>query len=450
MTGSIFITLPNSFSIRNVVYTGAVTKLARSYDGQVVLLAPAGWELPVDIGLPSNVVAEPLPPLKKISVAKILQKSLANRFYRINETDSIRARRHSERIKTPIRYFFLNASLVQPLPRSRTIFRALKTVESKIFRAPGSVRQLFDRYKPTLVVATDANTMHEYAIQRHASRTGVRTAAFVRSWDVPTTKGWFPVVPDYVITWNRLVASQVREMYDLDEQQVLQVGVPQFDVYGSTPEENMRDRFLKRLGLDPELNTALFATCPPRIRDDEPLLVKRLIEHLPPATNLIIRIHPQDQRERWAGIDSERIVFQVPGQPGIFEDGGRLMDQNDLSELRDTIASSDVVICTWSTISIDTCALDIPNVIPDFDASPRPNKLSVHRYRELTHVKTISESGAVFVATSNEEFLAGILEAFEDPGKRSVQRQRLREIMCEPLDGRSAERLAEALRSLAR
>ena len=55
MTGSIFITLPNSFSIRNVVYTGVVTKLARSYDGQVVLIAPAEWKLPIEVEFPMPV-----------------------------------------------------------------------------------------------------------------------------------------------------------------------------------------------------------------------------------------------------------------------------------------------------------------------------------------------------------------------------------------------------------
>ena len=160
---------------------------------------------------------------------------------------------------------------------------------------------------------------------------------------------------------------------------------------------------------------------------------------------VLARLHQLDSRERYKHIAHPNLAFQVPGEHLASSGDRRLLDPEFLTELRDTLLHSDVVINTASTMSLDAVAMDKPVVNIAFDIEPKVYYKSCRRYYDFDHLQPIVQSGATRTAEGFEEFLSLILRYLDDAGLESLERARLRETMCYKIDGQSAGRVAEYL-----
>ncbi len=448
MLPTIFITFPNSFSVRNVVFTGALELLADRYDGRIVLFVAGERTRQLLTDLPGNVIVESLPPFPGRTLTKLLQASLAARFYRLQNAPALSTRLKHQRATLPVHHL-AKTMLTWPFPRNKRIFKFLRALDRRSGRVSATVREHFRTHQPCLVVATDPNTEAEYEFLRHAQRTGIATAGFVRSWDVPSTKGWFPVIPDDVIVWNDWVSSQVMTMHQVPAERMHVVGVPQFDVYAKPAVPGRIDTLFGSFGFNTDLPVVLYAGSPPRITLEEPQIVVHLANALEGKAQILVRIHPQDDPERWSKVDLPNVSLQVPGQAltGIL--GGRLMAEGELEGLRDTLAGATVVISAWSTMMLDASAMGTPAIAVNFDCEPKPPHLSIRRFTESDHTKKVIESGAVAVAESLDELVNLVKADLAEPDARKVEMKQLVETMCGPVDGLASERLAEVIFRLA-
>jgi CDP-glycerol glycerophosphotransferase (TagB/SpsB family) len=121
------------------------------------------------------------------------------------------------------------------------------------------------------------------------------------------------------------------------------------------------------------------------------------------------------------------------------------MNQADISLLRDTLAYSDVVVNTVSTITIDAVALGKPVVNVAFDLHDRNYHRSVRRYFSLVHIRLIVKSGASRLAGSFDELVSLTTRYLVNPELEREERARFAEEMCYKVDGKSAERISAYL-----
>ena len=121
------------------------------------------------------------------------------------------------------------------------------------------------------------------------------------------------------------------------------------------------------------------------------------------------------------------------------------MDKGDLDLLRDTLAFSDVVVNTASTISIDAISLDKPVVNIAFDLHEREYFRSVRQYFNRVHFQLVVKSGASKLAGSFDELVSHVRRYLANPELEPEQRACFAETMCHKVDGRSAERIASFL-----
>jgi hypothetical protein len=445
---TIFFLLPTGITVRNFLFTGVLERLYARHDVRVIAFTrlPQVFErYPVKS---ERLLIDRFPPRRVYTLNNLLHAVLRRRFYRTHETVSTKILSRGP-LSPKLHEYFLEMLLSQPLPRSTTIYHRLCAFEAHLNGVSPQVQQFFSRFKPALIVSTHPTAMDEYEFLRHARKTGVPSVGMVKSWDNLTTKGYMPVPPDYYLVWNEIMKEEITLLHRVPEDRVWITGIPQFDLYAETTNAPSREVFLARHHLDPARQTILYATSAPWINSEDPEILRRLIGILhqdrTTSVQILARLHQSDSLDRYRGIAHPHLAFQVPGAQMGSNPDHRLMDPHFITELRDTLLHSDVVINTCSTTSLDAVAMDKPVVNIAFDVEHKGYYKSCQRYYDFDHFQPILKSGATSVAAHYEEFVSMILRYLDNPSLESRERARLRETMCYKVDGQSGQRVAERL-----
>lgn len=445
---TIFFLLPTGITVRNFLFTGVLDRLLARDDLRVIAFTrmPDVFErYPVQS---ERFLFERLPDRRWYSVTNFLHAVLRRRFYRTYETASLKILLKGP-LSQRISELLLENLLSQPLPRSKTIYRWLCTVEERLSGVSPPIQQFFSRYKPSIVVSTHPTAMDEYDFLRYARKTGVTSVGIVKSWDVLTTKGYIPVPPDYYLVWNQIMKEEITLLYRVPGDRVWITGIPQFDLYADTASAPPREEFFRKLNLDPAKKTILYATSPPWINREDPEILRQLAmtfgQDRRISAQILARLHPIDYPERYSGIACPNLAFQIPGAQAGKNPDARVSDPGFITGLRDTLFHSDVVVNTCSTTSLDAVAMDRPVVNIAFDLEPKTYYKSCRRYYDFDHYQPIIKSGATKIAASFEELVSLIRCYMDNPELESLERARLRETMCYKVDGQSGQRVAEYL-----
>ena len=448
---TIFVTLPIGLSVRNILFTGVLDRLISRGDVRVVTISAIPnlgdrYPRPDD-----NLIFEELPPRRRRTVTGLLNYMLNLRFNYLNDDPaltSIKEKRMWLRLIRPRQYLF-EAILSQPLPKNRTIYRWLSHVHQWRAKSTAPVRALFDKYQPSLLFATYPTAMNEFDFMKYARDTGIPTVGLIHSWDVLTTEGQIVVPLDHSFVWNEVMRTELNVIHGVPKDQISVTGIPQFDVYAETLPSNGREAFLRQWDLDPEKRTVLYATSAGGLTPEEPEILARLVSAInaetPDSVQFLVRIHQQDNVNRYSFISDSNVKYQVPGVQMMNLVDWRLMDKGDLDLLRDTLAYSDVVINTASTISIDAIALDKPVVNIAFDLYEQNYYRSVKRIFNTIHFQLVVKSKASKLADSVEHLVSLTQRYLANPDLEHEHRVEFSEAMCHKVDGKSAERLASFL-----
>ncbi|MEO1627384.1 MAG: hypothetical protein AAFV25_19690 [Bacteroidota bacterium] len=104
-------------------------------------------------------------------------------------------------------YYYVIHRLIQYFPSIRTRFQ--KTEGKHLVSAKAS--RWIAELKPELVVSTYPINFLEAKFLYAAQQAGCRTLIHLLSWDNITSKGIFPVIPDYFIGWGQVMYEELKE-----------------------------------------------------------------------------------------------------------------------------------------------------------------------------------------------------------------------------------------------
>jgi len=448
---TVFVTLPIGLSVRNILFTGVLDRLVSRGDVRVVAITAIPNLADIYRRPDDNLIFEVLPPRRRRTITGLLNYVLNLRFNHLNDDPaltSIKEKRKWLKLIRPRQYLF-ESLLSQPLPKNKTLYRWLSQVHQWRATSSAAVRELFDKYQPSLMFATYPTAMDEFDFLKFARDEGITTVGLIHSWDVLTTEGQIVVPLDHYFVWNQVMRTELNVIHGVPEEQISVTGIPQFDCYAETIPQNGREEFLRQQGLDPEKRTVLYATSAGGLTPEEPEILANLVSAInaenPGGVQFLVRIHQQDDVGRYAFISDANVKYQVPGVHMKNLVDWRLMDKGDLDLLRDTLAFSDVVVNSASTISIDAIALDKPVVNIAFDLHEQDYYRSVRRIFNTIHFQLVVKSEASKLAGSIDE-LANLTQRYlANPDLEREQRAAFAEAMCHKVDGKSAIRIASLL-----
>ena len=457
-TGSCLLwSVPNGSSAGNVLRSGVLARvLERAGGARIVLMSPlvADAAFTREFAHP-RVVFEELPAHVPRGLEARLLGLIQARYLEMRTTETLRIKLAANHAGTALRYRRAKAALGRIVAPRGASGRWYEWADRVV--ADPAIDRVFDLHGPSLVaVSTPGLIFAEIPLLRTARRRGVRTVAVDLSWDNLTNK-LLPIRRvDRLIVWNSTMRREAQELHGYEPGEIEVAGPPQFDGYFNGAPRSRRAVFCRRLGLDPERRLLTLTTIPAEAYPRHDLVIDRLLDAIRSGAirrpcDLLVRVHPRDdlrRYDRYAG--TPHLVIEKPFRQSATAGDGHSVDVTieNTRHLADTMCHSDVVLNVASTIAIEAAIFDTPVVNIAFDeddAEARPFLTSPIRYYSYTHYQQIVRAGAVRIARSPAEMIDLVNRYLDEPSLDAAGRRRVVAEQCELTDGRSAERLADAI-----
>lgn len=316
--------------------------------------------------------------------------------------------------------------------------------------------RLYKELKPSLVF----NCSHVHAgvaVQavQAAQWLGIPTVAFIFSWDNLTSQGRIVPSYDYYLVWNSAIREQLLQQYpSVRPDQVLVTGTPQFDFHFRPEFRWTREEFCARVGADPNRPIVLYSTGMANHMPGEPAIVEGIAARLREMTEfgppqLMVRVYPKDRTGRFEHLKQKCPDILFPEVP--WEEAWLTPKMEDSYLLTNMLEHSAAGINVASTISLELCMFDKPVINVGYNPPETAiDEVDYARYYKFDHYRPVVASGAVEVASSEQELRSMLVEALLYPGRRSKERKALlRQFFDNSLDGWSSTRVAYVLDMLA-
>lgn len=332
--------------------------------------------------------------------------------------------------------------------------------EEKIF-AGRDHDELLTTQKPDLVVTgTPGYNRDDIHLIRAAKRHRIPTATVMLSWDNLASKGYMGAVPDQLLVWSDLMADEAVHYHNYPRERITWVGAAQFDHYANFAQGFDRLAWRRAHGVADNAALLMYGTINPALVPHEINIVRGIVDQIQAGKfskpiHLWIRLHPQVVQGYYKqGLsDYEKLASPTitVEKPPVHE--SKLswdLPKEDAIHLASLLAASDIVITPNSTLSIDAACLDRP-IVNIFHDGPQldAKEMSARRFMRYTHYAKILETGGISSSMQPEDFPELVNQYLAHPGLKRAERQAILTQQFNQFDGRSAQRTAEKLLSLA-
>ncbi len=327
--------------------------------------------------------------------------------------------------------------------RNPAMADVMHRLEERLVPTPPGYSELFERYRPSLVVSGDPLRPGDANLIAAARRFGVPSLGSVRSWD--NIQKHLRTRPDALTVWNALNAREAETIDRYRAAQVTQVGAPQLDVYFREPADKPTD-----IGLDPRKKTLLLATSSFTYESDQTYLVDMLIEAIRAGEirhplQIVLRLHPDDRVGRYLKYrHAPEVILDIPER--YLATLGWTMTPEDLERMRTLLCQSEVMVNFATTVTLEAAITDTPTLLVAFSSiDPWEMERYVVGLHFKMHYKALVERDLVPIAWDRAQLVDWINRYLDD---RALYRQQRSEIVRDWVqftDGRSGERLGDAI-----
>jgi hypothetical protein len=318
-------------------------------------------------------------------------------------------------------------------------------VESRLIGTPAAYERLFDEYAPSLVVSGDPLRPGDANLLAAARRRGVPTLGSVRSWD--NVLKHLRTRPDALTVWH---ARNVREAVEIDRfwpHQVTAVGAPQLDVYFKDQVAYLTGQ---ELGLDPSKKTLLLATSSFTYDSDQTYLVDMLIDGIRSGEirhplQIVLRLHPDDRVGRYLKYrHAPEVILDIPER--YLATLGWTMTCDDLRRMAALLRHADLMVNFATTVTLEAAIADTPALLVAFSPiDPDEMQRYVVGLHFKMHYKELVERDLVPVAWDRAQLVSWVNRYLDDPSLYRAERAEIVREWVEFTDGRSGERLGDAI-----
>jgi hypothetical protein len=238
---------------------------------------------------------------------------------------------------------------------------------------------------------------------------GIRTGICVASWDNLTSKGLLRFVPERVFVWNKTQQREAIELHGIPAEHVVATGAARFDDWFAQRPSTSREKFVRRVDLDPAQPYFLYLCSSLFVAPDEVSFVGRWLEALRADERLrdvgvIVRPHPK-RAEPW-------VEVELPGNAVVWPRRTGELDAEARAGFYDSIAHSAGVVGANTSAMIEAAIAGKPVytvLAPDFNQTE-----TIH-----FHYLRTEQGGFLHVAESPAEHLDQLAAGLEHEAQES-------------------------------
>ncbi len=385
-----------------------------------------------------------------------LRRAGASQRINLQAIDSFVRQTEAEAHARRRRLFPLMKALVWGLRRSRLARQAL--VRSQMRFTPHLYDDLFERYRPALVIASTYGWRWDRYLLRQAAARGVRTGAVIVGWDNPSSYGLPGAPVDWVSCWSELQKEELVLGSDWQPHRVNIGGIPSYDGYFRQEWQMPRQEYFRLHRLDPQRRLISYAcsfiSFSPNIQNVEALARLVNSSELVQPAQLLVRLHPNHFMDvpRFAAERAQimELARQLP-HVHVVEPvplGGELgyYSGEDMPEKSSMMAHSDVFTTVYSTMVVEASIHERPVVSVCIDSPVGwPGKFTLPLSQIggwPTHAR-FRASGAGREARDEMQLKDALNYYLQNPAADSEARRRFVERECTFTDGGAAQRTAD-------
>lgn len=356
--------------------------------------------------------------------------------------------------------FPLMKGVVWILRHSRFARQAL--VRSQNRYTSSIYQDLFERYRPDLVIASTPGWRWDRYLLREAAAQGIPTGAVIVGWD-NTSSYSLPGAPvDWITCWSEIQKEELVLGSDWLPRDINIGGIPSYDGYFRHEWMMPRDEYFRLHNLDSNRKLIAYAcsfiSFSPNIQNIEALVRLVSSDALYKPSQLLIRYHPNhfldtprfvEERQQIQQLASEspfvHVVEPVPlgGSLGYYSG-------EDMPEKSSMMAHSDVFTTVYSTMVVEATIHNRPVVSVCIDSpSGWQGKYTLPLSKIggwPTHSR-FRESGAGREALDEVQLEQAINYYLEYPNADQLSRQTFIERECTYTDGSAGKHTADFLLS---
>jgi len=353
-----------------------------------------------------------------------------------------------------------SALAILALRNSASARKLLVRMQSRFTPEPGLYADLFEKYRPNLVVASTPGWRLDRYLLREASQRGVRTAAAIVGWDNPSSYAIPGAVVQWVTCWSEIQKEELVLGSDWDPARVHVGGIPSYDGYFRRQWLIPRAEYFKLHQLDPKRKLISYASSFVHFAPNYPNIetLARLVasEALAEPAQLLIRLHPShfqdkpkifaEERKRVFELEKRyphvRVVQPVPlgGSLGYYSG-------EDMDEKSSMLAYSDVFVTVYSTMVVEAAVHNTPIVSAVIDVpggwnKPKKFSLSLKEIGNWPTHQRFRQARAGRVAANEQELREALNAYLSNPGLDAAERRKFIEDEITFSDGSSGKRTA--------
>ena len=445
----VWLVLPDPFSSRLFFDTGIVGRLRERLGDRLELFLldtgeqAAAWRERAEqtrVTVPDDLRAPPVPAAQKAFRRTDAWLDRRIGFYPLSLRHSLRHGFHRQRMRRGHSNWFLDPTLAGPLPRWDRLDPALVRWHYSRLRyvAPPLLRRLRDERPGVALANLQMHSVIPFVVG--ARRFGLPVVGHIASWDHTVGKGIVaPGLRRYVVQ-NEVMRGDLVRYHGVEPDRIAVTGWPQTDVFHRRRPRADYEALLGGLGLDPQRPLVLVMGNTPTNAPYEGRLVERLVAWWEETGarerfSLLFRPHPRDRhwRDRFgAALERPGAAVQEPSF-------------TDLETLAVLLQHGHLVVSNAGTILLDALANDRPAVCTLYDEGAPPGESWALKNVSGEHYRPLFESEAFYRATSFEELTTGIDRGLSQPDELHEERDRIVRLVLGEIDGRAAERVAEAI-----
>jgi hypothetical protein len=447
----VWLVLPDPFSARLFFDTGIVDRLRDRLGDRLTLTVDAGEQTAFwtqRAGGTRMISADELVTGEAALLEKAWRRSdrwLDRRigFYPLSLRHSLRHGFHRQRMRAGHSNWFLDPTLAGPLPPWPFLDPVMARWHySRLRYVPRRLLERLRRERPAITLANmQMHSVVPFVVG--ARRFGLPVVGNIASWDHTVGKGIVaPGLRRYLVQ-NDVMRDDLLRYHGIEADRIVVTGWPQTDVFHRRRPRSDYDAVLRGLGLDPARPLVLVMGNTPTNAPHEGRFVERLVAWWEESGarerfSLLFRPHPRDRewRERFgAGLSRASAAVQEPSF-------------TDLETLALLLQHGEVVVSNAGTILLDALANDRPAVCTLYDEGAPPGESWALKNVGGEHYRPLFDSNAFYRATRFEELTIGIERALAQPDELAAERRRVVRLVLGDVDGRAADRVADAVVSV--
>ncbi len=352
----------------------------------------------------------------------------------------------------------LMKGVIAAMRRSKGVRQAVVRRQERYI--PNLYGDLFEHYRPDMVIASTPGWRYDRYLLREAAQRGVRTGAVVVGWDNPSSYSLPGAKVDWINCWSEVQKQELVEGDDWNPERVHIGGIPSYDGYFRKQWLLPRDEYFRMHNLDPQRKLLSYAcsfiTFSPNYQNIEALAKLVNSGSLAQPSQLLVRLHPNHFMDEPLFAGERERVFQLAREmPNVHVVepvplGGELgyYSGEDMPEKTSMMAHSDVFLTVYSTMVVECAIHDRPIVAVCIDApggwnQPGRFSLALSEIGNWPTHRRFRDAGAGRVALDAAELEAAVNFYLTNPQADGKARREFIQRECTYTDGLAGQRTGQ-------